>query len=99
MMRVDAVRRLWAVRFGRYPSSWAASCTRSSVSLEIRISSVRPLRMYDAVVAETPARAATSVRVGLPDLVPVRDTSTSLTHVALSPGNQAGTGTDNHGNT
>ncbi len=67
MIRVVAVRRLWAVRLGRYPRSRAARITRSSVSLEIRISKVRPLRMYDAVVAATPARAATSLRVGLLD--------------------------------
>ena len=66
---VEAVRRLRALRLGRYASSVAARRTRCSVSLEIRISRVRPLRMYDAVVAETPARAATSLRVGLLDLV------------------------------
>ena len=37
--------------------------TRRAVSAEIRIWVDRPLRMYDAVVTETPARRATSVRV------------------------------------
>ena len=39
--------------------------TRRSVSGAMRIWAERPLRMYDAVVVETPARAATSSSVTL----------------------------------
>ena len=45
IVEVEAVRRLRALRLGRYASSVAARRTRCSVSLEIRISRVRPLRM------------------------------------------------------
>ena len=56
MVAVVAVRRLRALRLGRY---WQLGGGRLDAlgrrRCEIRISTERPLRMYDAVVAETPA--------------------------------------------
>src|SRR5690242_3355390 len=65
MVAVVAVRRPRALRLGRYWSSAAAFWTRLVASLEIRISTDLPLRMYDAVVTETPAFTATSDNVDL----------------------------------
>ena len=65
MVAVVAVRRPRALRLGRYWSSAAAVWTRLVASREMRISTERPLRMYDAVVTETPALTATSDNVDL----------------------------------
>src|SRR5690349_12283535 len=65
MVAVVAVRSPRALRLGRYWSSAAAVWTRLVASCEMRISTERPLRMYDAVVTETPALTATSDNVDL----------------------------------
>src|SRR5215216_5478273 len=57
IVAVRLVTRLWATRFGRYPSRSIAAWTRSRVSGAI--CSCRPLSTLETVVIETPASPAT----------------------------------------
>ena len=62
---VDAPRRLRACGFGRYPSSRAATITRSRVSAAIGTRVGASLSTRDTVLWETPATLAMSRMVGM----------------------------------
>ena len=60
MMLLRPLTKLLATRLGEYDRSRAARSTRLRVRSEMRS---RPFMALDAVVSDTPARRATSVRV------------------------------------
>jgi len=80
-MLLRPLAKLLAIRFGAYESSRAALSTRFRVTSEIRS---RPFIAFEAVVTDTPASEATSVRVA------GRGVCTSKAYVTLDRSSQRG---------